>query len=238
MESILIDFQQNHDWPLYQLDVKNTFLNGDLDETIYMEQSKGFVAQEESRMIFLIVYVDDIVITCDDVFGIQRLKEFLHSKFQTKHFGSLKYLLRIEVVRSNRGICINQRKYIDLLEDTRMSSCKPVDSPMDPNFKHDIESGELLEDPGQYRRLVGKLNYLCVTRPDISFATSVVSQFLNSPRTTHMEALVRILRHLKRAPGSDLLYRNYGHTEIQGYTDVDWAGSFDRRSTSGYCVFV
>ena len=88
-------------------------------------------------------------------------------------------------------------------------------------------------------RLVGKLNYLIIIHPDISFAVSVVSQFLNSPCQEHMDAVIWILRYIKRAPRKGLVYENKGHTQIVGYSDADWAGSpIDRRSTSGYCVLV
>ena len=110
---------------------------------------------------------------------------------------------------------------------------------MDPNVKLFPNQGELVSDPSQYRRLVGKLNYLTLTRPDISYAMSVVSQFLESPRTQHWTIVLRILRYLKGSPGQGLLYQNHGHMKIQGYTDADWAGSaYDRRSTIGYCIFV
>ena len=110
---------------------------------------------------------------------------------------------------------------------------------MDPNVKLFPNQGELVSDPSQYRRLVGKLNYLTLTRPDISYAMSVVSQFLESPRTQHWTVVLRILRYLKGSPGQGLLYQNHGHMKIQGYTDADWAGSaYDRRSTTGYCIFV
>ena len=99
--------------------------------------------------------------------------------------------------------------------------------------------GEPLSNPERYRRLVGKLNYLTVTRPDISFPVSVVSQFMTSPCDSHWEAVVRILRYIKSAPGKGLLFEDQGHEHIIGYTDADWAGSpSDRRSTSGYCVLV
>ena len=110
---------------------------------------------------------------------------------------------------------------------------------MDPKVKLTTGQGKALDDPSRYRRLVGKLNYLTVTRPDISFATSVISRFLESSHTNHLEAALHILRYLKKAPGQGLLYQNHGHTHVQGYSDVDWAGSpSDRRSTTGYCVFV
>ncbi|RVW69943.1 Retrovirus-related Pol polyprotein from transposon TNT 1-94 [Vitis vinifera] len=277
-------------WPLYQLDIKNVFLHGDLAEEVYMEQPPGFVAQGESGLvcrlrrslyglkqsprawfsrfssvvqefgmfrstadhsvfyhhnslgqcIYLVVYVDDIVITGSDQDGIQKLKQHLFTHFQTKDLGKLKYFLGIEIAQSSSGVVLSQRKYaLDILEETGMLDCKPVDTPMDPNVKLVPGQGEPLGDPGRYRRLVGKLNYLTITRPDISFPVSVVSQFLQSPCDSHWDAVIRILRYIKSTPGQGVLYENRGHTQVVGYTDADWAGSpTDRRSTSGYCVFI
>ncbi|RVW92497.1 Retrovirus-related Pol polyprotein from transposon RE1 [Vitis vinifera] len=277
-------------WPLYQLDIKNVFLHGDLVEKVYMEQPPGFVAQGESGLvcrlrrslygfkqsprawfgrfssvvqefgmlrstadhsvfyhhnslgqcIYLVVYVDDIVITGSDQDGIQKLKQHLFTHFQTKDLGKLKYFLGIEIAQSNFGVVLSQRKYaLDILEETDMLDCKPIDTPMDPNVKLVPGQGEPLRDPGRYRRLVGKLNYLTITRPDISFPVSVVSQFLQSPCDSHWDAIIRILRYIKSTPGQGVLYENRGHTQVVGYTDADWVGSpTDRRSTSGYCVFI
>ena len=87
--------------------------------------------------------------------------------------------------------------------------------------------------------VVGKLNYLTITRPDISFLVSVVSQFLQSPCDSHWDVVIRILRYIKSRPGQGVLYENRGHTQVVGYTNADWVGSpTDRRSTSRYCVFI
>jgi len=223
-------------WPLHQLDIKTAFLHGDLEETVYMEQPPGFVAQGESGMvcklhrslyglkqsqrawfgkfsfivqnfglrrnerdhsvfyshtssrkcIYLIVYVDDIVITGKDIVGISQLKEHLCRRFQTKDLGNLKYFLDIEVAQSKHGVVISQRKYVlDILQETGMIDCKPVESPMDPNQKLTTEEGELFFDPERYRRLVGKLIYLTITRLDLSFVVGVVSQFMQSSCVGH-----------------------------------------------------
>ena len=85
----------------------------------------------------------------------------------------------IEIAQSNSSVVMSQRKYVlDILEDTSMLDCRPKDTPMDLNVKLVLGQGEPLQDPGRYRRLVGRLNYLTITRPDISFFVSVVSQFL------------------------------------------------------------
>ncbi|RVW45617.1 Retrovirus-related Pol polyprotein from transposon RE2 [Vitis vinifera] len=163
------------------------------------------------QCIYLVVYVDDIDITGSD-----------------------------QDAQSSSGVVLSQRKYaLDILKETGMLDCKPIDTPMDPNVKLVLGQGEPLGDPRRYRRLVGKLNYLTITRPDISFPVSVVSQFLQSPCDSHWDVVIRILQYIKSTPGQGVLYENKGHTQVVGYTDADWAGSpIDRRSTSGYCVFI
>ena len=138
------------------------------------------------QCIYLIVYVDDIVITGNDQDGIRKLKQHIVSHFQTKDLGKLKYFLGIEIAQSNSGVVMSQRKYVlDILKETGMLDCKPVNTPMDPNVKLVPGQGEPLRDLGRFRRLVGRLNYLTITRPDISFPMSVVSQFLRSPCDSH-----------------------------------------------------
>ena len=120
-----------------------------------------------------------------------------------------------------------------------MLDYKPVDTPMDPNVKLVPRQRNSLGDLGRYRQLVGKLNYLIITRPDISFPMNVINQFLQSPYDSHWDVVIRILQYIKSTPGQRVLYENKGHTQVVGYTYTDWTDSpTDRRSTSGYCVFI
>ena len=99
--------------------------------------------------------------------------------------------------------------------------------------------GKLFEDLERYRRLVWKLNYLTVTRLDIAYSVSVVSQCMAFPTVDHWAVVEQILCYLKGAPGRGILYSNHGHNRLECFTNADWAGSKeDKRSTSGYCVFV
>ena len=126
--------------------------------------------------------MDDIVIMDSDQDGIRKLKQHLFNHFQTKDLGKLKYFMGIEIAQSNSSVIMFQRKNVlDILKETGMLDCKLIDTPMDPNVKLVPEQGEPLRDPGRYQQLVGRLNYLTITRPDISFPVSVVSQFLQSP---------------------------------------------------------
>ena len=119
------------------------------------------------QFIYFIVYVDDIVIKSIDQYGIQKLKQHLFSHFQTKDLGKLKYFLGIEVTRSNSEVVISKRKYtLDILANTSMLNCKPINTSMDPNVKLVPSQGGSLRDLGRYRQLVGKLNYLTITRLD------------------------------------------------------------------------
>ena len=114
-----------------------------------------------------------------------------------------------------------------------------METPMDPNVKLYEDQGELLSNPKRYRRLVGKLNYLTITRPDISFVVSVLSQHMKDPLLPHWEAVIQIVMYLKAHPNRGLLYKANGHLWVEAYTDADWAGSpSDRKSTTRYCNFL
>ncbi|EXB96864.1 hypothetical protein L484_016637 [Morus notabilis] len=120
-----------------------------------------------------------------------------------------------------------------------MSGCKPSDTPMEPNSKLGETREGVPVHTGRYQRLVGKLIYLSHTRPDISFAVSMVSQFMHAPYEEHLEAIYKILRYLKGTPGKGLFFQKSDQRRIEVYTDADWAGSVtDKRSTSRYCTFL
>ncbi|XP_027187883.1 uncharacterized mitochondrial protein AtMg00240-like [Cicer arietinum] len=128
---------------------------------------------------------------------------------------------------------------MDILEETRMLNGKLVDTRITPNVKLLPNHGEQFSDLGRYKRLVGKLNYLTVTRANIHFVVNVVSQFLNSPSEEHWDAVIRILKYIKGATEKSQIYENKRLTQIVDYSDADWARSpIDRRFISGYCILV
>lgn len=181
-----------------------------------------------------------MVVTGDDDDEMNKLKDVLGAEFELKDLGKLKYFLGIEVARSGRGITMCQRKYIlDLLTETGMLECQPIDTPIEQNHGLTLLSSKTPTNKERYQRLVGKLIYLSHTRPDIAYAVSVVSRFMHAPNEDHMRAATRILRYLKSSPGKGLFFAKTGSLEVEGYTDADWAGDkSDGKSTSGYFMFV
>ena len=176
-----------------------------------------FIKHKEGKVTALIVYVDDMVLTGDDPCEMKALQEYLATKFEMKDLGQLKYFLGIEVARSKHGVLLSQRKYVlDLLTEIGMLGCKPIETPMEMNHKLGIIPDQAPTDKGRYQRLVGRLIYLSHTRSDIAYAVSVVSQFMHAPSGEHMEAVYRILRYLKSAPGKGLLFSTNGISNIEG----------------------
>ncbi|KAJ0440582.1 putative RNA-directed DNA polymerase [Helianthus annuus] len=188
----------------------------------------------------LIIYVDDMIITGSDKEEIAQLRENLFKEFEMKDLGGLKYFLGIEVLRSQGRIFISQKKYIlDLLVETGMVDCKPVDTPIIVNHNLKISEGAKPADKERYQRLVGKLIYLAHTRPDIAYAVGVVSQFMHQPQKEHMEAVMRIVQYLKGTPGRGIVFKKGEHLNVEAFTDADWASNPNgRRSTSGFFTLL
>ena len=150
------------------------------------------------------------------------------------------YFRGFQVFRDNTGIYLNQQKYVrDLLAKTNMTDAKPQSSPMCPSLKLSLASGTPLADPTTYRSIVGALQYLTMSRPDLSYSVNKLSQYLKAPTDVHWSACKRVLRYLVGTPSLGLHFHSSSPFDLQGYADADWAGCLDdRRSTSGYCVFL
>ncbi|KAG9439538.1 hypothetical protein H6P81_019703 [Aristolochia fimbriata] len=268
---VLIVIASIRHWDLFQMDVKNTFLNGTLTEEVYMVPPPGssdpsgqvcklrralyglkqaprawfstfcskivqfgytqcthdsalFTRQSSSGPVLLLLYVDDKMITGDDIQGISDLKRYLRSCFEMKDLGQLQYFLGLEILPFGDG-------YVFL--------SKVCDSPMELNAKFRPADGELLSDATLYKQLVEGFLYLTISRPNISYAVHVVSQFMSAPRSVHYATLLRILRYIKGSLFQGLFFGSSSHLHLSAYLDADWAGDvIDRRSTTGYCIFL
>jgi hypothetical protein len=201
--------------------------------------SSLFIEIVSDHTLAVLIYVDDLIITGSNEASIAQLKRSLQQQFPIKDLGSLKYFLGIEMAASRKGLFLNQRKYIiDLLQDVDMLHTKPIANPLDNKLTLD-SSSESLVSCTYYQQIVGKLIYLTITRPDITFAVSLVSGYMHAPTVQHLGMVKRILRYLKGTIGRGIVMTRNGHNNIMGYVDSDWAGnSLDRRSTTGYCMFI
>jgi len=126
-----------------------------------------------------------------------------------------------------------------LLEEAGLLGAKPATVPMDPTVKLKGSGKEPLKDPTAYRRLVGKLLYLTISRPDITFAVHNLSQFMAHPDKTHMDAANHLLRYIKGSPGQGIFMAKTDDLSFQAFVDADWGSCPDtRRSVTGFCVFL
>ncbi|KAL8089880.1 hypothetical protein AgCh_039367 [Apium graveolens] len=199
-------------WPIYQLDINNAFLYGDLLEEVYMD-------------IPLVVYVDDILLTGNHSHFIVQVKAVLHEKFSIKDLGQAKYYLGLEISRNDEGLVLSQQKFtLDMLSSTKLLDAKPLSIPLDQNIIlfDNIKSGALVFNHSLYRSLVGKLLYLTFTHPDISFCVHLLSQFMQAPREKHFAALLCVLRYLKCTVGLGLFFPVQSDLVLQGFRDSDW----------------
>uniref|UniRef100_A0A7C8YK69 Reverse transcriptase Ty1/copia-type domain-containing protein n=1 Tax=Opuntia streptacantha TaxID=393608 RepID=A0A7C8YK69_OPUST len=202
--------------------------------------SSLFLRTSASHFTIVAVYVDDILVTGSHPDDIVTLKHHLHSSFGIKDLGLLHYFLGLEVTYLPNGTSLTQRKFTnDLLHDTSFIQAKPAPTPLPLHCKLSHDQGDLLQDPSYYRALIGKLNFLTHTRPDLSYTVQLLSQFMQTPRTSHLMALEHTLRYLKGTSGQGILLQANGSLTLQAFSDSDWASCpFSRRSVTGYMLLL
>ena len=190
--------------------------------------------------MFMLIYVDDIIVTSSSPKVVEALLQALRKDFALKDLGQLHYFLGIEVKKVKSGILLTQEKYIEeILTRVGMKDCKPVPTPLSISEKLSLTEGEPLgyEDSTRYRSIVGALQYVTLTRPDIAFSVNKICQFLHSPTSAHWTAVKRILRYLKYTSSLGLKFVKSDSTLVSAFSDADWAGCpDDRRSTGGFAV--
>ncbi|KAK2986043.1 hypothetical protein RJ640_000293 [Escallonia rubra] len=164
----------------------------------------------------------------------------LGSEFSLKDLGPLNYFLGIEVVSLPSGLLLSQRKYIgDLLTNTGMHLAKPVLTPVSSTSKTSKLGSVPFSDPTKYCSVVGALQYLTITRPDIAFAVNRACQYMHSPSEEHWVAVKRILRYLKHTSSHGLFLHKSRNWDLHAFTDADWAGcAEDRKSTGGFAIYM
>ncbi|KAJ0809861.1 putative RNA-directed DNA polymerase [Helianthus annuus] len=286
---IVLSLAVSRSWPIHQLDVKNAFLHGHLNETVFMHQPPGFLDRRYAGFVcrlkksiyglkqasrawytrfatyilsqgfrssvcdnslfiytqgphiaYLLLYVDDIVLTASSEAFLHDVIQKLSREFAMTDLGALHHLLGIKVTRRPNGLFLDQSQYAkEILARASMTNCKPCATPVDLSSKLSAIDGPLFHDPTLYRSLAGALQYLTFTRPDISYAVQQVCLFMHEPREPHYAFMKRILRYLQGMIDYGIrMVKSTTHSLI-AYSDADWGGCPDsRRSTSGYCVFL
>lgn len=200
-----------------------------------------FIYRKSNITIFMLIYVDDIIVASSSEAATNALLKDLNKDFALKDLGDLHFFLGIEVRKVNDGLILNQAKYAqDVLARVGMTDCRGAPTPLSSSEKITAHEGDLLgpDDSTKYRSVVGALQYLTLTRPDISYAVNKVCQYLHAPTTVHWTAAKRIMRYIKHTVGVGLTFMKSGSTLVSAFSDADWAGCVDdRRSTGGFAVF-
>jgi hypothetical protein len=188
---------------------------------------------------FLLLYVDDMIITGDDPEYIVFVKARLSDQFLMSDLGHLRYFLRIKIF-TPEGFFLSQEKYIqDLLDRASLTDHRTAETPMELNIHLVATDGEPLEDHTRYRRIVGSLVYLGVTRPDILYSVHILSQLVSAPTQIHYSHLLCVLRYLRGTISRRLFFSRSSSLQLQAYCDATWASDpSNRRSLSAYCVFL
>ncbi|KAM2549652.1 hypothetical protein TB1_013993 [Malus domestica] len=294
---ILLAIAAYHDYEIWQMDVKTAFLNGYLEEELYMTQPEGFMSKSEKTkvcklqrsiyglkqasrswnirfdteiktfgftqneddncvyqkvvgdaVVFLVLYVDDILLFGNDTAVLSSVKVWLSKTFHMKDLGDASYVLGIKLYRdrSRKLIGLSQSMYIDkVLSRFEMEQSKkgflPVrhgihlSKTMEPKTPEEI--GHMSRIP--YASAIGSLMYAMIcTRPDIAYAVSITSRYQSNPGSEHWTAVKTVLKYLRRTKDMFLVYGGASELQVEGYTDADFQSDVDDRSSNSGYVFT
>ena len=209
--------------------LENGFEKCEGEPTVYIKEKDG-------KLLIVVLYVDDVIFTGNDDYLIENFKTVMKEEFEMTDMGLLRYFLGIAVDQNEKGIFISQARYVNqVLSRFNMEECKAAITPTVMGLKLSRDDSSKDFDPSLYKSIIGSLTYLTTTRPDIMYAVSLISKFMERPKEAHWQAAKRILRYVKGTKMFEILYNVSEHSYLVGYTDIDWAGSVDdRKSTSGY----
>jgi histone deacetylase 1/2 len=193
-------------------------------------------------MVYVLVYVDDIIVASSSEVATKALLKNLESEFALKDLGELHFFLGIEVKRSSEGLLLSQQRYAkDVIKRANMEKSKPVDTPISTTGKLSLADGVRPGpvDSTRYRSMVGALQYFTLTMPDISFAVNKVCQFLHAPTTVHWSAVKRILSYIQGTLDVGPKIRKSSSITVSAFSNADWAGCVDDRCNipDVYCAY-
>ncbi|KAJ9545145.1 hypothetical protein OSB04_024852 [Centaurea solstitialis] len=283
---LFLAFATHMNFKVFQMDIKNAFLNGKLNEEVYVAQPPGFVdpkfpdhvyklnkalyglkqaprAWYDTLSTFLLskgfergkidstlflkkypkhillvqIYVDDIIFGSTNPKLCEKFELLMKTEYKMSMMGELTYFLGLQIKQSEKGIFINQGKYVlDMLKKFDLTSCTPMKTPMAPPLSLDKDSKGKPVDVTLYRGMIGSLLYLTASRPDIMYSTCLCARYQAEPKESHLIAVKRIFRYLKGTPNLGLWYSKDSGLDLMAYSDSDFAGcKIDRKSTTGGC---
>ena len=206
--------------------------------TQFTAESTLFIYRKGDVFLGLLVYVDDIILAGNNSEACANFKVYLDKCFKIKDLGNLKYFLGIELAHAPTVVFLNQCKFVlDILKESGLIGCKPMGTPIEQNHRLGHANGVFYSHPEKYRKLVGRLLYLTITRPDITYAVHVLSQFVQQPRIEHWDGLVHVLKYVKGCPGQGILLSHEFDMVLRAYCNADWATYLlTRKSVTGLCV--
>ncbi|GJU08407.1 ribonuclease H-like domain-containing protein [Tanacetum coccineum] len=180
--------------------------------------------------LYLLLYVDDIILTASSTSLLQRIISLLHAEFAMTDLGPLNYFLGISATRTTSGIFLSQTKYAtEILEQAQMLNCNPCRTPIDTEKKLGPE-GSSVTDPTLYRSLAGSLQYLTFTRPNLAYAVQQLCLYMHDPREPHLNVMKCVLRYLRGTTDLGLQLLRSTTSQLIAYSNADWAGQLSRSS--------
>ncbi|KAJ9545288.1 hypothetical protein OSB04_024995 [Centaurea solstitialis] len=263
---LFLAFAAHMNFKVYQMDIKNAFLNGKLNEEVYVAQPPGFVDPKFPDHVYklnkalyglkqaprawydtlstffslkdlFVIYVDDIIFGSTNPKLCEKFELLMKSEYKMSMMGELTFFLGLQIKQSEKGIFINQGKYVhEMLKKFDLTSCTPMKTPMAPPLSLDKDPKGKPVDVTLYRGMIGSLLYLTASRPDIMYSTCLCARYQAEPKESHLTAVKRIFRYLKGTPNLGLWYSKDSGFDLTASSDSDFAGcKIDRKSTTGGC---
>jgi hypothetical protein len=203
-----------------------------------------FVLHHESSSAYLLLYVDDIILTVGTQPLLQQNISKLQNEFAMTDLGPLHHFLAILVCCTKTRLLLSQEQYAtDLLDCANMTNYNSCLTPADSKSKPSLSDGKLLDTPTKYQSLTGALQYLTLTRPDICYTVQQVCSFMHAPTDVHMNMVKRTLRYVKGTISHGMHFTQSSLSDLVIYSDDDWVGCRvgcrdTRRSTSGFYAYL